>query len=515
MDYRLKHVYESMLNGKSLPTKKANTLTKAYEKTKGGQQLGIVPPDALEKLKLVSGIDDLSILQELYECYTQIKQTTEFSTSAVLLVGSPTSRAFKPTAVLNLNTLKTIINESQFDKPVIVTYAGKVRKLRTPSGTRIGEWSVIQKDDVKQLVEAVSSNNPKWFKLQAVKPLIILALYEELLDEKITFVTKLPPGIGAENVQVDNFNKLLRELPPVKLLLPDETDANVVINGSEKIPNVGKADIVLTYNGKGKFWISFKEGTHADADILKKPDAVPGFQQWGSVKTSYNDVPAMKELTDRFLTKCVEQSPSSFVIFDKQETSSEEIIQFLKDKNDGLDSKKRTNISKGLVKDVEKASKIYITNPSAVLYADLFPSAAGTNLPKNSILTACFKAIYGLEFDLQKSINKQPQTFGPENVNIVLETPEPATLAVVKDKNQEPIAVQLTIVSGGHILKNPDMPDSDKYLPCFYLRRTADERFLFNNLETNKPELILCGRTLVYTIGRARREGKTKIELFK
>ena len=71
----------------------------------------------------------------------------------------------------------------------------------------------------------------------------------------------------------------------------------------------------------------------------------------------------------------------------------------------------------------------------------------------------------------------------------------------------------MQLTQNSHIIKNPDLPESENYLPCLYLRRTSEERFLFNNSTTNVPELILAGRTLVYTTGRAKKEKSKEIKI--
>ena len=93
----------------------------------------------------------------------------------------------------NLNDLRKIIKE--FDKPLILTYASTVRKLRTPFSIRICVFG-----------PAIDKTSKNFKRLIAIS---------RLIDENpnmINVVPKVAPGLGYEAQQVDNLNKNLTDI---------------------------------------------------------------------------------------------------------------------------------------------------------------------------------------------------------------------------------------------------------------------------------------------------------------
>ena len=210
----------------------------------------------------------------------------------------------------NLNDLRKIIGE--FEKPLILTYAGTVRKLRTPFSIRICTFSPPRNEqsiDFKRLI-AIS----------------------RLIDEnpnKINVVPKVAPGLGYEAQQVDNLNKNLTDIlsqlgnDSVRLYVQGK-DQGVEISTSEKVKGSGKADLVLLNKGKEVYWISYKEGKYYTGNGVEDKELskdIP-FQQYGSLVTlyskSYNEEMQEfskylgKEIPD-FLDSVIANSDSKYV----------------------------------------------------------------------------------------------------------------------------------------------------------------------------------------------------------
>ncbi len=57
----------------------------------------------------------------------------------------------------------------------------------------------------------------------------------------------------------------------------------------------------------------------------------------------------------------------------------------------------------------------------------------------------------------------------------------------------------------GHILKNPNLPDADEYIPVLFMRHSSEDYFAFLNVETGKKEVLLGGRSFIYPKGKVPR----------
>lgn len=498
MDYRLKSLYEQMLKGKSIKkvssdngvdTAKKN-LKNAYDQVLTSQDINY---SSLQELSKITGIEDNNVLQKLYKIYEFVKDNDVFKKQVQLTPGSPPTRAYDSSMELNFNNLLSLLKETKFNnKKFIVTFSSKVRKLRTPRplGQRIAEWSSITSQQVNNLENEIYNKKRVSPLAVALKPLIIFAIYKNLPD-KIEFVTKMPPGIGAEMAQVEAFNNNLNGISPTQLFLPGDNlpVPGVLFDKARKIEGVGKADIALCNNNEDVFWISFKEGSYLPSN---EKGAIPEFQQWGSLKSLYKTDSNIQDVIDSFLTKAVEQYKTiAFDVFDPL-TQKTELLEELK--------RQKININP-ILKDLAKSKKIYIVKEKIALFADL----QANKTKQSELINLALKAIYGNNF--QKGKN-----FGPENVNLILETPTPISFEFLRE-NDDVVGLKLSLTQNSHIIKNPDLPESENYLPCLYLRRTSEERFLFNNLMTNNVELILAGRTLVYPTGRAKKEKAKEIKI--
>ena len=494
MDYRLKSLYEQMLKGETTnQTSKQDqpkSLVRAYKEIGSTEHENY---SDLQELSKITGLEDKQSLHKLYKIYEFVKDTNAFKNQVRLTPGSPPTRAYDSTMDLNFKNLMALLVENKFEnKKFIVTFSSKVRKLRTPKplGQRIAEWSSITPQQVNNLENEVFNKKRVAPQAVALKPLIIFAIYKNL-PNKIEFITKMPPGIGAEMAQVEAFNNTLNGISPTHLFLPGDNFPvpNVLFNKARKIEGVGKADIALCNNEKDVFWISFKEGSYLPGD---KEDSMPEFQQWGSLKSLYKTNKGIQDVINTFLTKAVEQYASvAFDIFDPV-VERKKLLQELEHQ--------KINITP-LLKDLDKAKKVYIVKEKTTLFADL----EANKTKQAELINLALKAIYGNNFE-------QGKNFGPENVNLILETPTPISFEFLRE-DEDTIGLKLILTENSHIIKNPDLPKSENYLPCLYLRRTLEERFLFNNSNTNVPELILAGRTLVYTTGRAKKEKAKEIKI--
>jgi hypothetical protein len=537
MDYRLKKRYEQMLSNQRPLESSNKSLSFIYETEiltppTPQQKLPVSDDEPssdsvnadhtlLTNLGLISGITDETVLKDLYFCYEQIKNNSpELFDNTGFVIAPGGAGAYDTSAVLTLSELQKLVFEftkdSESTSRCVITYAGDVRKIRTPLGQRIGRWSKINNNAVADL-----KNNLNSIKLKqrlAMRCLVILSLYEKV-PGKIELKAKMPPGIKAENLQVDAFNKVIEKVllgdSAIDLIVADDGKRIALPGGNKltfdkaiKVPSTPKADIAFVKGDQQVFWISFKEGKHAVKD-----KEVAEFQQWGSFKTLYNADKNIKGLIDLFLTKSVETHPDSFRRFNKSSNWLKEIDVFLRENAKELVPKGGLLELEEVVNDIQQCSTVYVTLPAASMYADFISdSAKATNLKTRRFLetdltNVALKTIFGKDYEHGK---RKP--FGVNNVNIVLETPQSIKAEIQMDSlSNEPSAFVLDSDStSGHVLLNPDMPQSEKYFPCLYLRRTQKERFLFENPVTKQKELILCGRALFYTLGRAQSDAKHK-----
>lgn len=489
MDYRLKQVYEQMLAGKQSSNNSVKSLTEAY--TSIYEKKIVAPPVQMSDLDVLSNISGVKgqSLNVLINLYQAVKDNSVFRDQVLLSYGTPKNRAYDASMPLNYTQLAALISGQKFaEKPFIVTYASGTRKLRTPSplATRICEWGAITDAHVQQLSKDMETNkiNPSrigW------RPLVIFALYDNF-KHRISLKGKLPPGIGAELNQVETFNESLKELPPTPLLLPGDTNQvpGVLFNKARKVEGVGKADIALldSTTGKDVFWISFKEDTYHE-----DPEAVPHFQQWGSLKGLYFKSEGIRKTIDQFLSNAANSSSFRTINVEgipfnselEQYVSSSRLLKTLKNLH-----------AKGILKQIH-----IMPEKSRAVYLDLLKKS---NIKKNPELTSiALKGIYGSEFEVDKKI-----PFSSENVNLILQTPDPIKFVPQWDADQNNIqCLEMVLHSGSHIIKNPNLPDHAQYLPCLVIRYTKEEYFLYNN----DTEVVLGGRTLIYPIGKVRGSG--------
>lgn len=504
MDYRLKKAYEQVYlrEDNTFTTTLGNIYDLVYENKTSASS------EDLHALSLITGITDNADLNKLFNVYEAIKSNNDFKTKVQLNPGTPLTRAYDPSLIRNYTNLEQLLSNENFQgKPLIITHASKIRKLRTPKpvGQRILEWGPISSKHVLDLEAEIFKKKIITSKSLGLKCLVIFALYKSA-PNKFELIPKMPPGIGAEMAQVEAFNKTLEGLDPVKLILPGDTPdgepgsevPGIFFNQASKVAGVGKADIALLNvqenNSKEVFWISFKEGSYIPP--TENSNSVPSFQQWGSLGELYNSDAAIKKSVDLFLTKCVSQYQRKN--FDSFDINSQKNELLKKMNEEGVD--KIQTIEK---KDFPHAKVAHIVRSGAAMFFDLFSEKD----KQNKLQELALKAIYGDDF---KSEGSQ---FSRENVNLVVETPVPLSFDFVRDVDDNVVAMKLKLVQNSHVIKNPKLPEHKQYLPCLYIRRSLEDRFRFFNLNTKQEEIIIAGRLLVYPIGRARKNDEVKYSI--
>jgi len=387
----------------------------------------------------------------------------------------------------NLNDLRKIIGE--FDKPLILTYAGTIRKLRTPFSIRICTFGPSRNEKSKDFQRLIAINR-------------LLGEY----PDKIKVVPKVAPGLGYETQQVENLNKNLTEIlsqlgnDNVRLYVQGK-DQGVEIASSEKVKGSGKADLVLKNSGGSEvYWVSYKEGQYytgqgvEDKEISKD---VP-FQQYGSLVTlyskSYNEEMQEfskylgKEIPD-FLDSVIANSDPKYVFegIDPNELESssdipEDIIEF----TDQLRWKQLKSFA-----GKDKVDVCFI--PPTTQFKRNFLK---TGDRQSAILAG--KSVWGLDYE------GTGDNFGRENTNILLQNDGTVNITPVY-KGEDIIGINIVPTNTGHVLFNPELPvdaeDPDFiYTPALNVRHTKAESFAYES--NGRKKMILAGRVLIIPLGR-------------
>ena len=501
-------VYQSGIPYKDIDVPKYNrskNLNEAYTLIREAKNPDVLSPEAIHA---ITGVD-ADIMINYYRYIRADGTLNHILKNVEISVGAPSYRAVNPKlSRKNYHALakyfKTVAEEK--DEPFKITTAGVVKKLRTPSGGRVCEWSGAEKR-IDVLKDPAGNPIDSIRDINLLRVIAILHLLHEFAND-LEQVDKMPPGISYEIDQIETFNNNLQELAPMGFILPgsnelyrDKDGKVVLIDGAADVKGVPKADMSLTLDGKQVFWISYKHGEYV-SDVTK-PTQIP-FQQYGSPGGIYGDED-LKPIVDRFLTGVASEIGNYF--------SREDLIELglqSEEAPDGTNENLAHIYSKQLLKMTKKGVPAKtIFNKHKVDHFHLYPS--GTNeitaklfdqnsKPLGSKLEMVgLKSIYGDDYD-----GKSDTPFGINNVNILLQTPQSANFEVMRGTPEDPdesIAIRMTMVEKSHIIKNPDLPDSVPYLPCMYIRHTVANYFIFKNIKTNRMEAILGGRLLMYPQG--------------
>ena len=386
-----------------------------------------------------------------------------------------------------LNDLRKIIKE--FEKPIILTYAGTVRKFRTPFSIRICVFQPPKNE-----------NSADFKRLLAVNKLL------NEFPNRIKVTPKVAPGLGYETQQVENLNKSLEEI--LKQLDNDNVtlyvngkNQNVEIAYSEKVAGSGKADLVLKNNsGQEVYWISYKEGGYytGEGKYSKELTKDIPFQQYGSLVTLYS--------------KSYDKEMQEFANY-----LSQEIPDFLDSIFANLDSKyvfenvkaNELESSENLPEDIKeftdqirwKQLKSYAGDDSI----DVCFIPPATQFKRNFIETGdkqaeilAGKAVWGLDYTGNGS------KFGRENCNILLQNDGTVNLNPVY-KGEDIVGINIIPTDTGHVLFNPQLPIDKEdpnfiYTPALNIRHTKAESFAYES--KGRKKMILSGRVLIIPLGK-------------
>ena len=490
------------------------SITEAYKLIKEDKNSDVLSSNAILS---ITGVD-ADIIINFYRYIIENKQLEKILDQVKISVGNPVHRAVCPEIhQQNYHQLSQYVQSiiTEREDPFKITTAGVVKKLRTPTGGRVCEWSGLE-SRIDVLRDPANFNVEKYTRdvnfFRCISIVHLMHQYANNLEQ----VSKMPPGISYEIDQIETFNKSLEGLPKLGLILPGDSnvyvdkDGNELrIDGAEDVKGVPKADMSLTFGGESVFWISYKHGEYTED--VQKPGDIP-FQQYGSPGGIYGDED-LKPVVDKFLTGVATKLGNYY--------SREDIVKTGRENPDARDGslEKLMNVYGKKLSDVTKKGKPVgnVFNKHNVDHFHLFPSGeseiAGKLFDKDrkplggKLEMIGLKSIYGDEYNGDSST-----PFGINNVNILLQTPQSATFEVITI-DDEPIAIQMSMVKKSHIIKNPDLPDSVPYLPCMIIRHTMDNYFVFKNSVTNRMEAILGGRLLVYPQGKVSKDA-TYVDIF-
>jgi hypothetical protein len=467
-------------------------------------------------IEKISGVDGNIMLQYM----GHLKQAGKegwVKKQTITAVGNPQDRAIdktlqgKPYKELYkfINASLKEYSKDDADKKFIVTTAAGVKKLRTPLGARVCEWdgskivmltgALLRPDLLDNTIERISKMAGG---VELLRCLQILYLLQEWPD-KFVQLDKSPPGIAYELMQIEAFNKDLKDLPPLYLKLPNDTDnykdpnlGIIKIDGATEIKGTPKADFALSNNGKEVFWVSYKHGEYKE-DITR-PDDIP-FQQYGSPKKGIYKDKKLQSLVDEFLTEAVAEMRSFY--------SRDDVIQ---KGDESQPDGSLLNVMGYYQHRVIPQSRTKLKDTDITRFHIMIGKGGGTDKHpefashlfdadhrpfKTEANMIALKAIYG---DNYGKVDK----FGKQNVNVLLQTPKSATFKVVHNNEGDPDHAEMIMPDDSHLIKNPDLPESGPYLPCLYGRYSKAEYFIFNNKNTKKKEAILGCRILVFPQGR-------------
>ena len=388
------------------------------------------------------------------------------------------------------------------EKNLLITYAGTIRKLRSPHGQRIAQWAPSNK------VNDVNFN----------RVMLMYFFYVENI-ESIELLQRVAKGIGYETLQVENLNKWFINkniTTPMRLWMVDETkklaDMGVNVNSAEKIPGTGKADLGLMENSTPVFWISYKHGKYWQ-ETQQTLANVP-FQQYGSIKTLHkrlNDINSdkwisiIRDFSERLRGKLYSTQLSlgrgdenPFKIGkDRRMVSqikmTDEQRELVRTHINTIDTiyKNKQNMGKEKV--------LYFTYSGFGVWVDLLDGSKEAE-------EIAGKTIYGLDFTLDR---RTP--FGPENVNCLIQTGDNLLVDLKQNDVGETDGIIIDTVQTGHILFNPNLPDVgmtdnpiSRYRPVINARYTQAENWAWTR--RGAIDIFLGVRILVMPKGNASGE---------
>lgn len=363
---------------------------------------------------------------------------------------------------------------TKFDKPLFVTTAGSVKKVRSPYGVRICQMKV----------STSTSPTAKYFGQ-------VYALYNFVISmgNKVELKEKLPPGIGYEKMQVDNMVERLSNMFPMSDSLPLQLhiagkDMGVDINSSIKVPGSPKADLALGQGKTPNFWISYKHGDYIDTSGKELPAS---FQQYGSLKSFFTksftmkakDV-GMEKLINDFLDTC--KSKATHIV--KGVTGIKEEDDKIMLETNGTWKEAPTQSADIWGKNFTWVTNRLKTIPKTNLH---IVDKSGFSYRRNLLDEGksgekiTMMSIFGEDYGSGKS--------GINNVNVLLQDSKAMDVAMMMNDD---VAKGINIEPGntGHYMLNPELHGggvkkipkfSDGYIPYLVIRYTGEMNIGWND----------------------------------
>ena len=389
-----------------------------------------------------------------------------------------------------------MVNSNSSDRPYTITISPTgICKLRTPYNLRIAEW------------KAESQFNMGRGNKLPVNTMKILAIYEllEKTNGKIIKKDTTAAGIEYEESQVLALNDAIKSLNPqigfLNLIDQNGKQTGIKFDKAVMIDGNPKADFALSKDGKEVYWISYKEGDYFKQDKetgeMVISQKVP-FQQYGEFKKLYkketkiDDNSIIPLAVNKFCSGIANILANNYNI-PSFEGSTKELIQFLGVKENGNKLEKLgVNIDKwkrGSIRE-SNITKFHFVPSAFYCFHDFYEAN-----PSSPLSLFALKGIYGNDYE-------PGAEFGINNVNILLQTTvDQISLKEILNYGDH-LGYMIDPGQRGHILKNPDLPQSSLYVPVLFGRYTADQYFAFINTETGKKEAILNTRLFVFPKGR-------------
>ena len=383
------------------------------------------------------------------------------------------------------STYKDIQTYAKDFVKLIFTFAGKTRKIRTPYGERICELG--------------TSNGFSRNKLNKgyLDKIYTLALCSKIPNVELT--AKVAPGIGYEEMQIDNLDKGLSEIftdvgnassKGLPLYINGQ-DMGVSINRGVKVEGVPKSDLAFGINDKANFWVSYKHGEYINDEGVA--DTV-SFQQYGSVSSFFS-----KKFDKAVGSKDIRKLMDNF--FDKAKTKADGdgnhsfkgVTDVLFDKKKGTITVTHTgapitinDIDKKMVKELSKNAASLKTILKKQKSIDLTILATSGWSARQSIMDlgklgidVTLLSIFGVDY------GGKP---GQNNVNVLMQDAAPFKIGL-RMEYDEAVGINVETSANGHVMFNPKMyGDSknppefmEKYEPYLVARYTGGNHWYWDN----------------------------------
>jgi len=387
------------------------------------------------------------------------------------------------------STYKDIETYAKGYEKLILTFAGKTRKIRTPYGERICELGttngVNKKGELNKLY---------------LDRIYTLALCSKIPN--LELLSKAAPGIGYEEMQIDNLDKGLAEIftkvgKSSSTGLPlfiNNKEMGVSINGGAKVEGVPKSDMAFGLGGKANFWVSYKHGEYInDEGVADKVS----FQQYGSVSSFFSkkfdkavgakDIQKlMNSFFDRVKLKADSDGPPNYTF------NGVTKVEFPRKKSIVITHSAGNTTLTSKEIDVEAIKQLSGNEPSLMKFIkknksiDLTILATSGWSARSSIMDmgklgvdVTLLSIFGVDY------GGKP---GQDNVNVLMQDAAPFKIGL-RMEDDEAVGINIETSANGHVMFNPKMyGDSknppefmEKYEPYLVARYTGGNHWYWDN----------------------------------